>query len=315
MLQLGRAFLGSLHDRVGSQYGDEASASSASQPDPAVWARVFGISGKQSGTGLTGNGPLFDYSLAAVQIGAHLYRNGDEGTPHDDAGIYGSFGHLSSKVTHDGLITGNITAGTNRVDAASAAVYWTHYGHDGSYVDGVLQATRYDSARITSSEDVENLSTRATGLGASFEGSWRQFDLTPALTLQPQAQVIYQHLRLDGTSNDFETVQFGNVGSLAARIGVQLANTPHEGTLGGMNWWFALNAWHEFRASPRTTYPTDDGDVSFHSNLKGTWGEMKFGAKVQMTRRVNVYGSLSYDFSGNAGRREVGANVGVMVHW
>ena len=313
---MGRAFLGALHERVGSQNGDDMSPSPTRAPDPALWARVLGESGKQSGNGLGGTGPAFNYDLAAVQVGAHLYSNGAFGTPHDDAGIYASFGHVSSAVIHDGLVTGRISAGTNRVDAASSAVYWTHYGDRGSYLDGVLQGVRFDSARSRSSENVESLSTRANGFGASLEGGWRRFALSSAFTLQPQAQLLYQHLRIDNASNDFETVQFGDVGSLAARIGVQLANTPSgAGMLAGLNWWFDVNAWHEFHAAPRTSYPTDDGDVSFRSNLQGTWWEVKFGTQGALTRHVNIYGTLGYDAGGNAGRREVGANLGVMVYW
>lgn len=277
-------------------------------------ARV-GQNGKQQGSGLGGSGPLFDYTLGGAQIGAHLYKNGADDTPHDDAGVFASFGHLSSRVTHDGLLTGNITAGTNRMDAASAAVYWTHYGHDGSYIDGVLQGVRYDSARASSSEGVQNLSTGANGWGASIEGGWHRFALSPSLALQPQAQAIYQHLRVNTASNDFETVQFGNVGSLAGRVGVQLTNTSPAAAAGGVDWSITLNAWHEFRAAPRTTYPTDDGNVSFHSNLKGTWWELKFGGQKRITRHVKVFATFGYDAGGNAGRRQVGGNLGVVVNW
>jgi fibronectin-binding autotransporter adhesin len=315
MLQLSRAFLGTLHERVGDQDGFVA-PSTSSGADPLIWARVLGENGKQSGSGLGGSGPTLHYDLAAVQLGARLYGNAAFGAPHDDAGVYGSFGHVSSTVMHDGLVTGIVTAGTNHADAAAAAAYWSHYGNDGSYLDGVVQGVWFDSVRNRSSENVQSLSTGATGYGASLEGGWHRFALSPAVTLQPQAQVIYQHLRIDGASNDFEAVRFDDVGSLAARIGVQLANAPGgHGTLGGLNWWLAMSAWHEFHAAPRTTYPTDDGEVSFRSNLRGTWWQMKFGTQGQVTRHVDLYGSISYDIGGSAWRRQVGANLGVMVHW
>lgn len=315
MLQLGRAFLGSLHDRVGDEDADNTWEPSNGHANPVAWARVFGESGKQQGTGLAGNGPAFDYSLTAVQVGAHLYKSGAGDTPHDDAGVYGSFGHLSSTVTHDGLLSGDITAGSHRIDAASAAAYWTRYGHDGSYVDGVLQGTWYDSVHASSSESVQNLATGATGWGASLEGGWRRLALTPRLTLQPQAQAIYQHLRIDSARNDFETVQFGNVGSLAGRVGVQLSNVSTNAAVGGLDWSITLNAWHEFHANPRTTYPTSDGNVSFHSDLKGTWWELKFGGQRRITRHVKIFAAFGYDAGGNAGHREIGGDVGAVVHW
>jgi len=271
---------------------------------------VFGENGKQQG-----DGPSFDYSLAALQVGVHLYRNGADGTPHDDAGVYGSFGHLSSSVTHHGVLTGDITAGINRINAAAAAVYWTHYGRDGSYVDGVVQGTWYDSVRVSSSEAVQNLSTGAIGFGASLEGGWRRLDVSPTLALQPQAQAIYQHLRIDSASNDFETVQFGHAGSLAARVGAQLTNTSSATSVGGLDWSVTLNAWHEFHANSRTTYPTDDGNVSFHSDLKGTWWELKFGGQKRITQHVKLFAAFGYAAGGNAGRREIGGNAGVVMRW
>jgi len=185
MLQLGCAFLGSLYERIGSRDGYDASVSSACVADPLFWAPVFGENGKQSGNGITGSGPTFDYTLAAVQVGTHLYRNGATGTSHDDAGVFGSFGRVWSNVIHDDLLAGRIHAGNNNMDAVSLAAYWTHYGSDGSYLDGVVQGIWFDSARDRSSENVASLSARAKGYGASLESGWRRFTLSPDLTLQP----------------------------------------------------------------------------------------------------------------------------------
>ena len=62
-------------------------------------------------------------------------------------------------------------------------------------------------------------------------------------------------------------------------------------------------------------YPTDDGNISFHSDLKGTWWELKFGAQKRITRHVKVFATFGYDAGGNAGRRQIGGNVGMVVRW
>lgn len=313
MLLAGRALIGSLHDRVGDQSASDVSSAVVGGPDPAVWARMLGESGKQSGSGLSGSGPAYDYHLAGVQIGAHLYGDGAANMSHSDAGIFASFAQLTSDVTHVGVLTGAIHAGTNRFNTGSFAGYWTYYGADGAYADAVLQGTWYTAARATPSDSEERLSTRASAVAASWEGGWRNYVLSPTFSWQPQAQVIYQHMRVDSAGNDFETVQFGAVNSLAARIGARIATTPNANH--PLSLWIAINAWHEFLARPRTTYPTDDGDVSFRSDLKGNWWEFKLGAQGNVWRNLSMYASVYYDAGGNSGLRNVGGTLGMMLRW
>lgn len=313
MLLAGRALIGSLHDRVGDRVAGDVPATPASGTDPAIWARILGEGGKQSGNGLDGSGPTYDYHLAGAQIGAHLYSDGAVNASHNDAGIFASFAQLTSDVTHVGTLTGTIRAGTNRFNTGSLAGYWTYYSADGAYADAVLQGTWYTAAKATPSESEERLSTRGSAIAASWEGGWRSYALSPTFSWQPQAQVIYQHIRVDDAGNDFETVQFGAVNSLAARVGARIVTTPSADH--PLSLWAAINAWHEFLARPRTTYPTDDGDVSFRSDLKGNWWELKLGAQGNVSRNLSLYAAVYYDAGGNSGLRNVGGTLGMMLRW
>jgi len=313
MLLSGRETIGSLFDRVGDSDGMPSQTT-----DPDVWARVLGQHGTQPGSGITGSGPAFDYNFIGMQVGTHLYSDGPAQSPHDDAGIYASFGHLHASVMHREPATGSLYAGADQVDSGAIAAYWTRYFNAGAYLDAVLQGTWYSSARASSSENVEALSTHAAGVAASVEGGWRKFAMSSNLTVQPQAQLVYQHIGVAGARNSTETVQFAADNSLAARVGVRVANVPDaqaDSAWRRLGLWLTVNGWRECRARPRVTYPTNDGPVSFRSDIRGNWAEFEAGAQELMWRHVTLYGTLGYATGSSRAQHGYGFNGGVMVRW
>ena len=73
----------------------------------------------------------------------------------------------------------------------------------------------------TTSSGGESLYIGGTGVTASLEGVY-PIVLTPEWTLEPQGQLIWQHLSLDEQADSFSTVAFNSDDVLTDRLGVQL---------------------------------------------------------------------------------------------
>src|SRR5690606_16490645 len=97
--------------------------------------------------------------------------------------------------------------------------YWTHIGPQGWYLDGVLMGTWY-SGDATSNNNV-GIDIEGTGVTASLEGGY-PFALTPNWTLEPQAQLVWNHLSLDDQHDTFSSVSFDSNDVVTGRLGLRL---------------------------------------------------------------------------------------------
>ena len=90
--------------------------------------------------------------------------------------------------------------GTLNLNAYSGGGYWTHYGPGGWYLDAVLQGTGYDgtaTAQFPNLGVTTKLPTGGSGFLASLEGGYPiPLALGPNFILEPQAQIIWQHVEL-----------------------------------------------------------------------------------------------------------------------
>ena len=310
MANFGRATIGSLHERV----GEEAHLPTDSGGVEGVWARVIGQDGKwnaKSG-GIYRDGPSFDDNFVAVQAGADLFHEEDPDGSRNRAGIYGVAGHGHGDVQHyDGS-----NAGFNQFDGYSIGLYWTHYTPSDAYLDTVLQGTSYQNVKSGSSQ-FGQLKTEGFSFAASVEAGM-PFKLKNQWQIEPQAQLIYQGVSLDDGADRAAQVSFGNLDSLAGRVGARLArgwvleDGAHPRRL---DLWFNVNVWHEFNANPVTSVSSEDGYVPFRSDLKGTWYEVQAGVSTQVSRTTSLYANLGYDKGFNHGAQAVNGTIGIRVNW
>jgi outer membrane autotransporter protein len=315
MLLSGRLLIGSWQDRNGAQF---ASGNSDQGPDPAAWVRVIGQSDDFRGSGLGGTGPRLDQQFIALQTGFNFYDSGTREGKQDVAGVYIAAGHMNSDVQHDSVLQGWMDAGSNRFNTASLGVYGTHYGPDGWYLDGVLQATWYGSVTATPSQATEGITTGARGIAGSVEGGGIPWKLADRLKLQPVLQLIYQDININRASNDFSSVHFGQAQSLASRLGGVLTGNwmlDGNGAQHVLAWSAELNFWHEFMARSSTSFDTVDGSIPFYSDMKGNWGEFKLGLTSRISSHVKVYGTVNYQNDVDGNRRSFGGNLGVWIDW
>jgi len=320
-INYGRALLDTLHERVGEQeqLRGRSDLDERRRLD-AMWGRLVYVDGERdSERGIYGDGPSFDYSLGAVQIGFDLYHEEAEAR-RDHAGLYGAIGYAETAVDHyDGTPVGD-----DRIDGYTLGGYWTRYGLTGDpderrewYMDAVAQATWYEVKAYP--EDVlPQMETDGWGLAASLEGGY-PFRLGRGWLLEPQGQVIYQWFDLDDASDLAATVRFDDTTSLIGRLSARLSRDwihredpdfPLQST-----GWARASVWHEFEGEPVTSFSSDNGDVPFGVDLGGSWWELEVGATREVSRNVFFYGNLGYSQGFDDDRRAWEAKLGARANW
>ena len=226
----GRQIVGTLHERVGDEEQLRGGPGlGESNMLNGVWGRIILRHGESDGDplGIYGNsrqGPSYESDLVAFQIGADIYReekkreDGTTGT-RNHAGLMGTYGSLDGEVDHN-LLERRFHAGTIDMEAWSVGGFFTHYQPNGAYIDAVAQFTWYDT-KIRSLR-LPIAKTDGFGIALSAEGGY-PLQLAEDWQLEPQAQLIYQSLSMDGFKDLGATVRFRDLDSLVGRVGFRLS--------------------------------------------------------------------------------------------
>jgi outer membrane autotransporter protein len=281
--QLGLDILGTLHERAGDTYEPDcvtaAPAVETSGVDlptrkpavlptkksapvscplfsPSGWARFFG--GTFNDRYQAFADPRADGNFWGFQGGVDLLRGPLIPGGYDRAGLYGAFGNSNASV--DGLVTNpGATAyiltrtGSVNLDAWSGGAYWTHVGPSGWYLDTVLQGTSYTGHASTS---ISSLPTVGRGFLASLEGGYPiPLGFWPSLVLEPQGQIIWQHVDFHHDYDGIGTIGLGSTSGWTGRLGLLARSTIVTG--GGQVWqpYVRANLWQDWARRRRRRSP------------------------------------------------------------
>lgn len=316
--RFGLVMLGTYHDRNGEDYADARTATGERRS--AAWGRVFGETGtvKQGGTGALGrldgfykNGPDYDFDVAGLQTGVDLFRRQAVDGTRDIAGVYVGAGRIVGDV--DAVYGGR--AGSVSMYGYSVGGYWTRKGPGGWYVDAVAQGTWYDQVEATSMFG-ERLKPNGWGFTASLEGGY-PVALGAGWTIEPQAQLIYQHTSLDGGADSFGWTKYDDTDALYGRVGARLTK---DWSLGGrmVTTWARANLWHSFGADAKTTFTNLAGNfpVTLKTGLGGTWAQLGLGVSGRVAENINLFAAADYNFAlGEGEGHSLGGRVGLRVTW
>jgi outer membrane autotransporter protein len=303
-----RGLVDTLHERVAEERrmpGDPLVKEHEETYGPSLgWGRMIYRSGeRESGhSGPFGDSPAYNYDMQAFQVGLDLYRGEDTDGSHDQAGLSLAIGKIDGGVKH---YTG-FGAGDNVLRAYSVGGYWTHFGPDGGYVDGVLQLHRFDIE--AKPNDIGKLQTKGWGYTASLETGYPFLvsegegeDLYENLYIEPQAQVIYSKIDLDNSDDIAADVRFKDVDSLIGRLGVRASRDwfreNDKGETLRTNGWLRPSVWHEFKGQPKTEFSSANGAVPFESDIGGSWWEANLGVDYQADKKVTFFISAGYQKS------------------
>jgi len=310
--QMGLTTLGTLHERV----GEEENLRGLPEPRAyanGAWGRVFGerVSNRWNGTAdtsATGN-------LIGFQTGFDVLRRTTDSGHRDHAGIYVAYSDYNSpSVRGFALGTQNLAVGKLQMNGPSVGAYWTHFGPSGWYLDAVFQGSWYD-AKATSLYGA-GISTNATAYTASLEAGYPiRFGEGDAWLIEPQAQLVYQGVSVDGSQDQYSSVDWNAGTAWTGRLGARLQYTARDerGTL----WqpYARVNLWHAFSGNDSTFF--GQSSPAIETRFGDTALEVGGGITARVNQNVSLYGQASYRWSLDGGGRQTATagTLGIRFNW
>jgi len=303
----GFSTLGKLHERVGDIYN-----LGKQQPGnrDGVWGRIGGQSLDADAGRFAADERTFfaqfgkDWTLAQAPGG---------GSTH--AGVTASIG-VSNASFSDMARAGspNLSTSTGSVEmhAQSVGGYWTRYLTDGTYFDSVGQVTHYGN-RYRDSYGNE-ASQNGFGFALSQEVG-KPFGIggTP-IAIEPQAQLMYQYLKLNGFNDNVSAVSGTTTHALRGRVGVRIFRPNLEAGSGGgaATPYFTADVLHDFLSPGQTVV----GGTPFATHLGRTWYELGVGVTAGFGKSGELYANAKIARNiGGAYRRGVVGQVGYRYSW
>ncbi|MCL2715438.1 MAG: autotransporter-associated beta strand repeat-containing protein, partial [Alphaproteobacteria bacterium] len=321
--RFGLGMLGTWHERSGGEFG--TSYSRVEGANQAAWARLFGNAGNVGGNSgdssdraaaFDRHGPSYDYGFAGIQAGMDVWRRDNRDGSRDTAGLYLGAGNARADVNGEVDFGRGSRAGQLTLNGYSFGGYYTHVGRSGWYVDVVAQGTRYDHIRATSNiEDPQTLASGGWGWVVSGEGG-TPIHLARGFILEPQAQLVYQHMGFANGSDAFGRINFSDSDALFGRIGARVARDFALADGRKVTAWMRASLWSAFGAQATTTFSSLDGSnpTPVRTDLGGNWSQFDLGLEAQVNRSLAVFANASYNVSFTQGQGW-GGRGGVKLSW
>lgn len=308
--QMALSTLGTLHERVGDQENLRGSAEQRTYVNGA-WGRMFGgrLDNRWGGTAEA----RAEGDLVGFQTGLDLFRRTTDSGRRDHVGLYVAYTDHDASMR--GLARGmrDLEVGRLQTDGSSVGAYWTHFGPTGWYVDTVLQQSWYDM-EATSLYGSE-ASTETTGYTASLETGY-PITLRESWLVEPQAQIVYQDVRVDGTQDQYSSVDWDEGSAWTGRIGARLQYTRRDAR--GTLWqpYGRINLWHAF--SGQDGVILGQSSPAIENRFGHTALEVGGGLTARVSTNVSLYGQASHRWTidGDQSRQTAtGGVLGLRMNW
>ena len=202
-----------------------------------------------------------------------------------------------------------VQAGSLSIDAGSIGAYWTHIGAGGWYTDTIVIGSTLTIK--PSSNDGVSPTTHGRSIAGSIEAGV-PLPLTAGLSIEPQAQVIWQHTAIDDLNDGISNVAFTNPNAVAARVGVRVTGRI-QGLGAAWQPYASANLWRYFNATSHVSF---DGSTDIPAQSSSTIADLAAGVAVNLSARGSVFVSVHYAMNASGARREtVGGNASVRWRW
>ena len=301
------AMLGDVRKRVGDD-DVKGTAPSATGSERRAWARVLStdIDIQQGGT----VSPTSKGRLTGFQAGTDLLA-----TPNWRAGIY--VGQLDGDARVSGYASGvsNLSVGRNDLRSQYVGVYGTYTSDSGFYADAVVQSGRH---RYT----VEPLmGIGAAGKGNSLLGSIEVGQAFPigasGWTVEPQLQLIHQHMDLSNSAILGAVVQPQVDSGWLARAGVRVKGEIDTG-MGMLQPYGRVNVYKTSRGTDVARFVNGATSTDIAAPIGGTSTELAGGFTLTLNPSTSLYGEIGKLWSSGGDtkvRSGINGSLGVRVKW
>jgi outer membrane autotransporter protein len=300
--ELGIAQIGTFHDRQGEQ-----ALLNDSGPLAASWTRVWGEHASQTNGG--GANPEFSGTMAGVQVGQDIYADRSASGQRNHYGFFIGFARAQGDVNGFALGFPDLSAGRLSINAYSAGVYWTHVGPGGWYTDAVAMGSSL--TLDPSSNQGIGASTHGHAVTTSLEAGL-PIPLLANLSLEPQAQLIWQHASINDLNDGISNVSFHAADGLVGRLGLRLQGSFEAA---GAQWqpYLRANLWRYFNGTDSATFA---GTTVIPTDVAATAAQFGIGVITHLSARGSVFATVSYTTNVNGEHRStVEGNLGSRWNW
>lgn len=204
------------------------------------------------------------------------------------------------------------STGSMEMHAQSVGGYWTRYLADGTYFDSVGQLTHYNNRY----SDAYGSSGSQNGFGVALSQEvGKPFSVGgSAVAIEPQAQLMYQYLKLNGFDDNISAISGTTTNALRGRLGVRVfrANMENDTRTSAATPYFTADVLHDFFSPGQTTV----GGTSFDSGLGRSWYELGVGVTTSFGKSGEFYANVKYARNlGGQYRQGVIGKAGYRYSW
>lgn len=299
--EAGLAMVGNLHQRVGDETKNAAGPRQA-------WGRIISMNRDMAQSGTVD--PRSEGRLNGFQAGTDLWAN-----PAWRTGVY--VGQLDGDMDVNGFARGvrDYAAGSNDLRAQFVGAYATWSNGAGLYVDGVLQGgrLRYDVNPAAGA-------AASNGKGNSVLGSieiGQAFAVAPGWVVEPQLQLIGQHVDLDDVTISGARIQQDADDAWLLRAGVRVRGEVATSN-GVVQPYARLNIYSGKGGTDIARFVGPAAFTDISTATGGTSAELAVGASWHLSPTLSLYGEVGnlWDIGGSV-RTDGGLNgsVGVKLRW
>lgn len=318
-LEQGYTTLGTLHERRGENQTlawDECGTCGANATGQ-TWGRFFGkhieLDGKER---LDSRSNIYGF-----QFGHDFRLKRNDNGSHSLTGAYVAYSHASHSFydqyrAENGLIVSDKYTGSGSSEAFSLGLTHTHYTANGSYLDLVGQFSWLRN-KYRARDSAKDISQHGWGMALSAEVG-RPFALTKhapneaGWLIEPQAQLIYQHLSLNKFRDDYREIKQGSQDGLRGRLGVRLAYNAEGKNYRTNTFYVVANVWHDFMGSKNIRIGRDRTKEKYAT----TWGEIGVGGQLPLGKQTYLYGDIRYEHSLTGTKRSAyRGTIGAKFTW
>ncbi|WP_174522191.1 autotransporter family protein [Cedecea neteri] len=300
--QLNLQQIDTFHDRQGEQ-----SLLSGDNKAPAFWARSWGSHADIHQSGDVN--PSFNGTLWGLQLGQDLYTATEDNGATHHAGVLFGFSRATGDVDGFALAKQGARVGKLQLNNYNYGGYWTRVAASGWYTDAVLMGS---ALRLnTDSVNDVNASSSGKAVTGSVEAGL-PVALGEGLTLEPQAQLVWQRTSLDSLHDGVSDVRWNNGNTWQGRVGARL-QWAFEAS--GVNWkpYLRANVLRSFGQDDETDF---DGSTTIANSIGQTAGQIGAGLVAQVSQNGSLYATTGYLTNlGGERQRVVTGNVGVRWSW
>ncbi|AVJ28540.1 hypothetical protein CLM73_16270 [Achromobacter spanius] len=303
--------VGTLNQRMG------ATEALARKVYPYVWARTLGGVEIRDGAerGILQSQVASHSTLGGVQAGTDLFVV-TKGVGRRSVGVFGTVMTSRNSVDHYRESTrSTVDAGHSDQTMYGLGAYYTLMDGKGGYADFVTQFSRYGVK--TESSGPDGVSMRTSGWGGALSGevgkAFSMGDESSGLRIEPQAQLMYQHVRLRRGDDGIGRVTLPAANALHSRVSLRVSKTWGEQTGTLSQGWLKLSYRHTLGKSSSVYESLTQGDIAFDNKLEGLRLGLGLGYERQAgaTTFVNVQLNTERGLGSASGLRAVSGTLGI----